>query len=109
MIRVISYELRVTSPDVVSRSLTAAAKGHLSLIAVPEGQPASRSPVAVPEGHLRLAQRFNVGCGRARGVSPEGTADGRDGQRKYTPPALHKPLPGCHSQAKRRKRRAPML
>jgi hypothetical protein len=97
---------------VVSHSLSHTAVSRSLIIAVPEAHltSISRSPMAVQEGHLRLAQRFNVGCGRARGSSPEGTAEeGRDGQRRYTSHARYKPLPGHHPIAKRRKRRAPML
>ena len=101
---------RSLSPTVVPRPLSYTAVSRF-LTVVPEEHlaPASRSFITVPEGHLRLAQRFNVGCGPARGLSPEGTAEGRDGQRRHASPALHKPLPGRRPQAKRRERRAPML
>jgi hypothetical protein len=39
-------------------------------------QPGSIHPWPVPEGHLRIAQRFNVGGGSRRRISPEGTVEG---------------------------------
>src|SRR5436190_359826 len=49
---------------------------------------------AVPEGHLTIAQRFNVGTFAGNEVSPEGTADTTEFSRPFgTQCSSHNGLP----------------
>ena len=47
----------------------------LGLCAGPESEQTISAEDPVPEGHVTIAQRFNVGTGVIRRTSPEGTAD----------------------------------
>ena len=53
---------------------TVAERGH-SVRTARGLRPPVTSRVLVPEGHARIAQRFNVGARRQPGTSPEGTAE----------------------------------